>query len=296
VNRSVLFLSGLSLVGGSLVFACSSSTEDASIGGDQAEVTSCKPPTLHEAGAGPYCPFQGPDASTASACATAQHCCNPGQGNGDAVCVDNGTACPFPTNGTGPGPDAGGTEDAGIILTPDAGGIDWQCDSPDQCADGEVCCAAVTIAADTYCPGQVKASKSHGSACRTKCLSGEQQTCAAASECKGKACTPYSVSGKQLGYCGSPPDAGVKKDAGTKKDASTDTGADDDTSSDDDTDTTPEDAGKKTTPTYRLPSSVASGCAAAPGTVSSGAGGLASLGLGLGLALAATRRRRARRG
>ena len=293
MNRSVLFLSGLSLVGGSLVFACSSSSEDTPVGSDQAEVTSCKAPTLHEAGAGPYCPFQGPDASTASACAAAQHCCNPGLNNGDAVCVDNGTACPFPTNGAGPGADAGGPEDAGAVLVPDAGGIDWQCDSPDQCADGEVCCAAVTIAADTYCPGQVKASKSHGSACRTKCLTGEQQTCTAGSQCKNKFCTPYAVSGKQLGYCGFPPDAGtVKKDGGTtKKDASTDTGSDDtgeDDGSSSDDDTATPDAGKKTA-TYRLPAASQSGCASAPGS-SPVSGGLGAL--GLGLALAALRRRR----
>jgi hypothetical protein len=138
------------------------------------------PPTLHaETVAGVYCPF-----TTAGAihCASAQACCEtPSTVVNGSTCQAEGTACPV------------------------AGSLAWSCNGPVDCvgnAAGPVCCGAGTLALDPTC-GFERGTGFTGTHCATSCAAGQQTICAATTDpCpSGSECTPFKVSGIELGAC-----------------------------------------------------------------------------------------------
>jgi hypothetical protein len=168
---------------------------DGSTGGQDAGVT-CKLPSLHEAGAGPYCPFQEGGTGDASAkffgnCGAAEHCCDYQGANGGppATCNAAASAC--------------GAPPAAYTI------IDWACDTKSQCA-GKECCmygkdaGTTSLVTDNTCAtGQLlKALNVGGTKCETACANGEVKLCADDSECtNGQHCTAFPTNAKQLGTC-----------------------------------------------------------------------------------------------
>lgn len=159
-----------------------------------------KIPTLHEAGAGPYCPFQEGGTGDASAkffgnCGATEVCCDyQGSPTGapPATCAANVAACPAPP--------------ANYTL------IDWACDTKSQCAGGSVCClfgkdgGTTSVVTDNACAtGELlRALNVGGTKCESaaQCANGEIKLCANDSECTApQKCTAFPTNAKQLGVC-----------------------------------------------------------------------------------------------
>lgn len=145
-----------------------------------------KLPELHPNDAGTiFCPF-GPDGSLRCESAT-QHCCQPNQGAGASSCEDRATDCPVAAAGDG--------------------GADWACDETAHCPNGEVCCAtaAQPPAVDNRCGNSFSSARFFwGTQCRAACQAGEFRICQnAQGECPSETptCEPFSVRGKEIGYC-----------------------------------------------------------------------------------------------
>jgi hypothetical protein len=156
-----------------------------------------KIPTLHEAGAGPYCPFQEGGTGDAATlffgnCGATQTCCDyQGPSGGPvATCAANAAACPAPT--------------AGYPL------IDWGCDTKSQCTGAEVCCmfgkdgGTTNVVTDNACAtGELlRALNVGGTKCAATCANGEIKLCANDSECTSpQKCVAFPTNAKQLGVC-----------------------------------------------------------------------------------------------
>jgi hypothetical protein len=124
-----------------------------------------------------YCPFSSmPGGKNVSCDHTSEHCCEPAMGM--AACDPIATACA-------------------------AGDTDWQCESPNDCGMGQVCCGigSVIVNPDPMCANKGKSFK--GTHCAASCMAGsELEMCDAQMECgAGKTCTPFKTHGAQVGAC-----------------------------------------------------------------------------------------------
>lgn len=309
------------------LLACSSDDASGAIE-SEANGDACALTLTNKADKGPFCPFQA--GGKADYCAVGEDCVSPGKVGdkyADSFCAKTGSGYP----------------------APDAknGGFAWQCDSDDQCGDGNVCCGDFEVGADKTCTSNMFGSKNKGSVCRKSCTGTQLVLCTTKAGCNtggngavdagpptgdagdaGNApadagepadagsepadasaedagaadavaageipCTPVSFSGKKvLGYCGAPKAPRPSTDAGkpTTRDAgkpSTGGNSDDDEDEDED-DTSPVDAGKRTSNITPRPLALnQGGCSTSQGPAP--VGSLA--GLGLGLAVLALRRRK----
>lgn len=165
--------------------------KDGSAGADAAKECG-SPPSLHPTpDAGIYCPFQadgGPDASRNCENLPGTHCCNyPQAANKPSTCNTVATAC---------GPEA------------DAGGADFGCDEPNDCAVSSTgtahCCLRGTVKVDAVCKTSfgslVKGTHCSAGACAN---AGEIELCSTQADCTvaGETCTPFSTKAKELGAC-----------------------------------------------------------------------------------------------
>jgi hypothetical protein len=146
-------------------------------------------PTLHptDGGAGSlFCPF-GPDGGAPLHCdSPTEECCIGGSldagGFASSVCQAMDTAC---TNGNSP--------------------PRVECESPNNCGAGDVCCLVGTPTQDLACSdwygvGVTGTNCEHG----TSCAAGEFQVCETLSDCTAPGatmCTPMKTKGVQIGFC-----------------------------------------------------------------------------------------------
>jgi hypothetical protein len=177
-----------------------SSTEDGSSGqtdGGAGGMDCGKIPTLHEAGPGPFCPFQdgGPDGALAFGdCANGEQCCDyqGASGGPPAQCLATGSACPAPTTG--------------YVL------IDWTCDTSAHCTGGMSCCmygkdgGTTSVVNDNTCmltpDPLLRALNVGGTKCEATCAAGEVKLCANDGDCTSpQKCTAFPSNAKQLGVC-----------------------------------------------------------------------------------------------
>lgn len=169
------------------------------MGGMDAGVDCGKIPTLHEAGAGPYCPFQEGGTGDASTlffgdCPATTTCCDYQGANGGppATCAANSGACPAPASN--------------YILIP------FGCDTKSQCPANNVCCmfgkdgGTTSVVTNSMCSSGVllKANNVGGTKCEqaAQCANGEIKLCANDSECTApQKCTAFPTNAQQLGVC-----------------------------------------------------------------------------------------------
>lgn len=139
--------------------------------------------SLHvpKADGGMFCPFSAPTGGKNIYCSTAQECCENPKGGGVSTCETRGTACPVAT------------------------ATAWECESPVDCAAGQVCCAhsgtagtPVTIGTDVCGP---YLSKFSGTKCAATCATGELVVCEQASDCTSGTCTAVKPKGNDIGVC-----------------------------------------------------------------------------------------------
>jgi len=158
-----------------------------------------KIPTLHEAGPGPYCPFQEGGTGDAATlffgnCPATTTCCDYQGASGGPVaqCAANAAACPAPP--------------ANYIL------IDFQCDTKSQCPANNVCCmfgkdgGTTNVVTDNQCAtGELlRALNVGGTKCEStaQCANGEIKLCADDTECTApQKCVAFPTNAQQLGVC-----------------------------------------------------------------------------------------------
>jgi hypothetical protein len=155
-------------------------------GGDSGS-TCGSDPTLHPLTAdggvvpGVYCPGAGADGGSSTTCATGQICCDTVKGSTPpSSCIAGGTTCP--------------------ATTPKAGSS-WECDGPQHCTGGKICCGLGAPALRKGCTYE-EVYPALGTVCETSCSTSQYIVCEAAGDCpSGKTCTPIKSGSKQIGYC-----------------------------------------------------------------------------------------------
>lgn len=153
----------------------------------------CGVPTLQQAGAGPFCPFQqfsdgGPEFSS---CALGEHCCD--------------------YRGISPSP-ASTCNAGGVVCASQADYVtlDWACDIAGNCPANNVCCmygkdsGTTNVVADNACASGalLRALNVGGAHCVVACAAGEIKLCGSSADClNGMTCTAFSTNAKTLGFC-----------------------------------------------------------------------------------------------
>jgi hypothetical protein len=177
---------------------------DSGDGGSNADCG--RAPTLRgpdAAGAGPFCLGVQVDAGVTKSinCGTDESCCAyttspdggsvPDSGFPASFCQGART-CTFPTVPAG--------------LT----GIPFECTHKTHCPSAAAECCLILKPGKNFsptpdtpsCPDNLKQSNVFGTACRATCAGGETRLCFADSDCPGGAqCKPFSMSGRDVGYC-----------------------------------------------------------------------------------------------
>lgn len=147
-------------------------------------------PTLHPLTAtdggfsGVFCPGAGAggdSGSSSKTCDPGLFCCDTPSGSTPASsCIASTATCPTTS------PKAGAT---------------WECDAPQHCGTGKVCCGQGTPKLRTGCTYE-EVFPALGSKCEATCGATEYIICEAPADCpSGKTCTPIKNGGKQVGYC-----------------------------------------------------------------------------------------------
>jgi hypothetical protein len=89
-------------------------------------------------------------------------------------------------------------------------GIEFECTSKTHCPAGNNECCLVLKPGKNFspqpdtpsCPDNLKQSNVFGTACRATCAAGETRLCFQDSDCPGGAqCKPFSMSGRDVGFC-----------------------------------------------------------------------------------------------
>jgi endonuclease/exonuclease/phosphatase family metal-dependent hydrolase len=147
-------------------------------GGGDAGCTN--PAELHPNSPGPFCPFStSPDAGPWIYCGRqTQECCQAAPDAGLSQCLPQATTCAL-------------------------GGPTYQCDGPQDCTGGTLCCGLGTNPVpDAYCAGTYYAGYGfNGTVCAASC--GQQiWVCRSTADCPaGRTCAPFRKQFKELGMC-----------------------------------------------------------------------------------------------
>lgn len=189
-----LSLAACAALAGTL-FACSSADGEGS-SESEANAAACTLTLTNKADKGPFCPFQA--GGKADYCAVGEDCVSPGKVGdkyADSFCAKTGSGYPAPNAANG--------------------GFAWQCDSDDQCGDGNVCCGDFEVGADKTCTSNMYGSKNKGSTCRKSCTGTALVLCTEDADCNtGGNNTPADAGAADAGN--NPGDGGnAPGDAGT---------------------------------------------------------------------------------
>lgn len=166
-------------------------------GGICSKVTTLHPPKADAGTDTIYCPFSGPDGGKSVYCknendSMPEHCCQPdGKGLPTSECLPTATKC----------------ADA-IMLPKGKYFVDYECEDPGDCKQGEVCCSNAQASIGLggmqngmQCGNFAHKFQSTSCAPGPTCAAGIQM-CTSDGECpKGMKCTPFGKAGNQLGGC-----------------------------------------------------------------------------------------------